>query len=251
MHVNGLVGATVRQSPYVREQFTLRDHLTRAHGQVVQQVELAPGQVELPVVQRCLVRLSVQAEPAYDDRLAAPELVSCRSPQYGPDPGLNLADAERLDQVVIGARVEHLDDVRLVVPGGRDDDGYLTDRSEHAQRFVPIEVGQAEIKDHKIGGRIDHELQRFHGVRRTRNGMATLGKRTHQGAADRGVIVDEQQLGHITNVAVTARSQHKIESLSLSSGGDREDCAAGLVLRKPLRSLNDFGGSLWSCVPES
>src|SRR6266702_3904753 len=60
--VNGLVGAAVRHPPHVREQFALGHHLPCPHGQVVQQVELASGQVERAAFQRRLVRLNVQPE---------------------------------------------------------------------------------------------------------------------------------------------------------------------------------------------
>src|ERR1022692_2122600 len=91
MDVHCLVCAAVRYPPYVREQLALGDYLPGPHGQVVQQVELPPGQIEPSAVECRLVRLTVKPEPADDHRLAAAALVGCRPPEHRPDPRLDLA----------------------------------------------------------------------------------------------------------------------------------------------------------------
>src|SRR5262249_43004573 len=125
-------------------------HLARAHGQVVQQVELTPGQLERAALKRRLMRRSVQPKPSDQHRFAPSGLIG-KTAQHCPNPRFDLADTERLDQVVIGASVEHLHDFRLIVPGGGYYDRYLADRPQHPERLVAVEVWQAEIEYHEVG----------------------------------------------------------------------------------------------------
>src|SRR5215469_794121 len=145
MHVNGLVGATVGHPPDVSQHISLRHHLASPHRQVIQQVELASRQVERAALKRRLVRGAVEAKVTDKHRFAAPGLVG-HTAQHRPHPGFDLADAKRLDQVVIGSGVEHLHDFRLIVSGGGYDDRYLADRPQHPERLVAVEVRQPEIE---------------------------------------------------------------------------------------------------------
>src|SRR5215472_10222920 len=90
MDIHGLVGAGVRHSPDVREQVFLRDDLTRAHGQVEEQVEFTTRQVDRLAVEQRLMGFAIEAKPADHDRLAATGLIG-RPPQHRPDPRLDLA----------------------------------------------------------------------------------------------------------------------------------------------------------------
>jgi len=55
-----------------------------------------------------------------------------------PHPRLDLAGPEWLDHVVVGAGVEHPDDLGLVVAGGDDDHGHRADRADHPQCLVAL-----------------------------------------------------------------------------------------------------------------
>jgi hypothetical protein len=62
--IDGLVGAAVGHAPDVSEQVTPGDHLAGMECQVVQQVELAPAQIQWRTVQGGLVPVRVQPQAA-------------------------------------------------------------------------------------------------------------------------------------------------------------------------------------------
>ena len=64
VHVHGLVRTAVGQPPDVREQVPPGHHLPGVLRQVVQQVELPAAQVQRDAVQRGLVRVRVEPQPA-------------------------------------------------------------------------------------------------------------------------------------------------------------------------------------------
>src|SRR5215469_3332964 len=195
MHVDGLIGAAIRHLPDVGQQISLGDYLAGSYRQVVQQVELPSGQIEWPTVEPRLVRLAIEPQPSDDDSFASPVLVD-RSPQHRPDPGLDLVSAERLDQVIIGAGVEHAHDIGVLVACRGHHHRDLADRPHHPQRLVAVHIWQAEIEYYQVRWRVEDKLQRLHGSRRARYGVPALAERTNESAADGGVVFNEQELRH-------------------------------------------------------
>ena len=87
---------------------------------------------------------SMRSPATRDDRDGA---LPCAGPaQQRGDPGRQVLAGERLDHVVVGAVVEQPDDLRLLVPGGRDDDRGRGDRAHHLQRLAAVQVGEAEVE---------------------------------------------------------------------------------------------------------
>jgi hypothetical protein len=82
-----------------------------------QQQELGLGQLDHPLAATDLVRDRIQGEVAVAQHLALPGAVT-RAAQQRPQPGLQLAQRERLDEVVVGADVKPFDAVIDGVPGG-------------------------------------------------------------------------------------------------------------------------------------
>jgi len=91
-----------------------------------------------------------------------------RPAEHCADPGLDLARAERLDDVVVRAGVEHPDDLGLVVASGDHHDGNRADGAHHPQRLVPADVGEAQIEQDQVRRRGQQVLERAHGGRHAR-----------------------------------------------------------------------------------
>src|SRR5208282_6357786 len=150
VHVDGLVGTAVGQPPDVGEQVPAGHYLAGPQRQVMQQVEFAAAQVKRCVVQRSLVPVRIQAQAADGEQAGGGGVARGRTAEYRADPGFDLAWAERLDDVVIRAGVEHPDDVSLVIAGGDDHDGNGTDGSHHPQRLEPADVRQPEVEQDQV-----------------------------------------------------------------------------------------------------
>jgi hypothetical protein len=123
-------------------------------GQVVEQVELAPAQLEPGAVQGGLVCVRVQPQAADLERAGRTRAGAGRPAQHGADPGVDLARAERLDHVVVSPRVEHPDDLGLIVARGDHHDRDGCDGPHHPQGLVPAEIGQPEVEQDQVRRRV-------------------------------------------------------------------------------------------------
>ena len=74
-----------------------------------------------------------------------------RAPQDGPDPGEQLAEAERLDHVIVRTELEPDDAVDLLALRGDDDDRDVRARAQLPAHLGAVDVGEAEVEQHEIG----------------------------------------------------------------------------------------------------
>ena len=84
--------------------------------------------------------------------------VAARPPRDGPDAGGQLAHAERLGDVVVGAELEAQDAVELVAARRQHDDGDLRAGLHLAEDVAAVDVGQAEVEQHDVGRLGDGQL---------------------------------------------------------------------------------------------
>src|SRR4051795_1391150 len=93
--------------------------------EVLEELELALGELDLALAALDLVRVGVQRQVGDDERRAAP-----RGPaaQQRAQPGEQLLALERLDEVVVGARVEALDARLDRVARGQHEDRHVVGR---------------------------------------------------------------------------------------------------------------------------
>src|SRR5690606_3495811 len=72
-------------------------------------------------------------------------------------------EAERLGDVVVGARLEAEDRVGIrVLPGQHDDGGLVTPLPQYLDRFASVHVGKADIHDQEVD---DAGTRRLHALR--------------------------------------------------------------------------------------
>src|ERR1035437_7809885 len=157
VHVDGPVTSAVGLTPYVRQQLTFGDHLPGPLSQGQQEVELLARQVNGQLVKADLAGQRVDPETTHDQRSLRDR--GAAAAKNRPQPGFDLPDPERLDDVVVGAPIQGFDHVRIVVAGGDDNDRYLADRPKHRQNLQPVNVGKPEVQKHDIGCVLQRGLQ--------------------------------------------------------------------------------------------
>ena len=129
---------------------------------MAQDLELGRGQAD-----PSLAALDASARQVDDQILVADDPaagrvgeVPVRSPQQRLDPAHQLAQTERLGQVVVGAHLESDDLVDLVITRRQDQDGHLRPGRTHAsQDLEAVYPGQPDIEDHEIGGLARGDLE--------------------------------------------------------------------------------------------
>src|SRR5262249_8166176 len=93
-------------APDVLEQPLARDDQLLVAGEVLEQLELAVGELDLALATLHLAGVGVDDEVADHDRRAAARRAA---PEQGPDSRQQLGALEGLGQVIVGTRVEALD----------------------------------------------------------------------------------------------------------------------------------------------
>jgi hypothetical protein len=71
----------------------------------------------------------------------------------GPDPGQQLLQPERLDQVIVSTLVQGQHAVGLLAPRRHDDDGRVAGLAEAPADLHAVHIGQAEIEQEDVGDR--------------------------------------------------------------------------------------------------
>ena len=161
----------------------------------MQQVELAGRQLQRAPVDAGLPGARVDPQPA-DHDLGVRGVLARPAAQDRADPRVELRGAEGLDDVVVGTRVEHRDDLGLVVAGRGDDDRDPADAAEHPQYGCAVDVGEPEVEHDDVRAVPDGVLQPGQPGRGGGDGVPALGQPAHERGADRRVVLDDQDLGH-------------------------------------------------------
>ncbi len=98
-----------------------------------------------------------------DGQVAQPDLrqvaVGVRPPADSAHPGKQLVHRERLGDVIVGAGVQRLDLVGAVGAAGQHDDRRVGPPPQALNDLHAIQVRQAEIQDHQVGGIFRGQLE--------------------------------------------------------------------------------------------
>ena len=147
--VEGLGRAVPVLVPDLRHQPAPRHHLAAVGLQHGEHAELLVRQLDLGVARERSPAVDVQPER----RLLVPveRPLGAGTPQDRADPRLQLGQAERLAQVVVGAAVETDDAVELARPCGDDDDAAdVAALAELAAHLDAVDVGERQVEDHDV-----------------------------------------------------------------------------------------------------
>ena len=115
------------------------------------------------------------------------------APQQRPQARAELLERERLDQVVVGARVEALDAVGHGVARGQHQHRRAVARGPQAPADLePVGLGHQHVEDDRVRRRVGERVQRLGAVGRQLHAVAVHPQRAIQSVAHRGLIVHHQ-----------------------------------------------------------
>ena len=118
--------------------------------------------------------------------------------QQRPHPGEQLGQAERLRDVVVGARVEAHDGVHLVGAGREDEDGDGTALGADATAHLePVDLRQSEVEQHEVGVLLG-TVEGGQAVLAHVDVVALPPQRTGQRFGDGWVVLRQEHSGHVT-----------------------------------------------------
>src|SRR3954453_5069985 len=146
-HLDGVRRREGVVAPDLLEEALARDDDALVAHDVLEQLELALGQLDRALAALDLVRVGVQRQVGDDERRAAPRRPAA---QQRAQPGEQLLALERLDEVVVGARVEALDARLDGVARGKHEDRHVVGRAQPARDLDAVELRQAEVEDHEV-----------------------------------------------------------------------------------------------------
>lgn len=195
VHING--SAAVGALPDLTQQLPAGNDPALVGYQVRQKVELQRCQVQQSSVHLGDMPSWVDQQPSHAVHLGC----RCRSArvrpaQYRPDTGLELGRVERLDDVVVRPGVQKPYDKTLVVTSRGHHDRDVADRTNHGEKPLTRKVGQPEVEHHRIGRVGDKLLKTAHRVGCRVHRVPPAAQRPDEGAADRWIILDQQQVRH-------------------------------------------------------
>src|SRR4051794_2876664 len=132
-------------APDLLEEALAGDDDALVAHEVLEQLELALGQLDRPVAARDLVRVRIQREVGDDERRAAARRAA---PQQRAEAGEQLLALERLDEVVVGAGVEALDAGLDGVARGEHEDRHVVGRAKAPRDLDAVDLRKPEVEDH-------------------------------------------------------------------------------------------------------
>ena len=147
--VDGLGGEVVAPVPHLVEQPPARDDRAGTRRKCRQEIEFLGRQLDLLSAQQRAPRLAVDRQRADAEHRRGGSSLT-RSTGDGVDASQELANAERLDQIVVGAELEAHDAVDLVSAGADDDDRHARAGAQLTAHLEAVAVGEAQVEQHEI-----------------------------------------------------------------------------------------------------
>ena len=186
----------MRGAPHLPKQLLVRDDLPGVTNERRQELVLDRRQVDFLVVDQHLAAQEVDAQLSHlEGGLVRLVRRAGGVAERDADPREQLAGAERLAHVVVGARVERRDLVALLAAGREHDDRDVGPLAHAPDDFEAVHVGQPEVDDDDVGLARAH----FHDAISARRGLEELvalaGQRRPQEAPDLWLVLDQDDDG--------------------------------------------------------
>jgi len=198
VHIDGLVGASVRLVPYLCQELALADHATGSFEEVDQQFELARREFERLTTKRDLLAVEIGFYLSHNHRLLL--RVWSRPAKDRAEAGFEVFRRVRLHDVVVGTGVEQSHDLRLIVPSRGNNNRNVGDRTNHSECFCAVEVWKAKVEHNYIKTSRHRSLYTGHGSSDGIDLVAPLRESTRQRLPDALIVFDDEDGGHRTTI---------------------------------------------------
>ena len=121
-------------------------------------------------------------------------------------PAAELADRERLRDVVVGAELEPEHLVQLVVAGGQHDDRHAARRPQALADLEPVQLRQHQVEHDEVEALLREPRQRLLAVARLDDAEAVALERIGEELLNRVLVVDEQDGGGVWHRSACLRT---------------------------------------------
>src|SRR3954447_10897227 len=177
-------------APHLVEQLLARDHQALVAHQVLEQLELALGELDAALPAGDLVRVGVEHQVADAQRRHPARRAAAQQRAHAREQLLAL---ERLDEVVVGPDVEPLHARLQRVARSEDEDRRVVlVLAQPLGHVDPVEPGQAEVEDDEVGQEGVGLVQRGHAVGGDLDVVALEPQRALQDLGDVLVVLDDE-----------------------------------------------------------
>jgi hypothetical protein len=212
-------------------------------GQDAQQIELLARQFHQLLPKAHLVARKINSEVSDRDRRLLFLLGATRAAdaQQGADPRQQLGNAERLDDVIVGAGVQCRDLLALSLPHGKDQDGDAGPFANAPDDVLAVEIGQSKIENDEIGrvgGRVCDALAAGRGFA---DGEPMRLECDAQEPADLRLVVDDED-------GLRAHDRWAAVAAGFLAGGSESESGRWISIRVPVLSLPDRARILPPCA---
>src|SRR6185436_5029070 len=180
------------------EQLRTRVDAARLARQVAQDLELGRGQRDAPVASNDPPPVEVDEQVAVADDPTADRIgeVAISSAEHGPDPAQQLAQAEGLGHVVVGAELEADDLVDLLVARGEHQDRRLHARGAQAAKHLEaVHPRQPDVEQHQVRRTFRGDVQALLAGAGEGHLVAFLLERVLDAPSDGVLVLDDQDRG--------------------------------------------------------
>ena len=188
-HLQRVGGGGLAVAPDPVHDHVVAEHLLRVADEQLEQGELDLREAEFGVAPADRPGGEVEGQVGVAEHVAG----RLRAAQQRVHPGHQLAQRERLDQVVVGARVQARHPVIDRVPGGEHQDRRAVPSvAQGAAGAEPVEHRHEHVEDDQVDRRPGDRFQRFRPVDRRRDLIAGVAEGTAERVAHVRVIVYDQ-----------------------------------------------------------
>ena len=178
-------------APHVLEDDRAGEHLLGVAQEQLEQQELGAREVQRALPAPGLVGEPVQAQVLEAQRLLLVDLV--RSPEQRAHARHQLAQGERLDEVVVRAGVQAGDAVVDLLARGEHQHRRAVAALAHTPaHFQAVEHRHRDVEDDRVVGALAEALQRVAAVAGERDLVALERQRPRQRVLDGGLVVNDQ-----------------------------------------------------------